>query len=261
MRGAPARMIGLESLVAELGVPTLLAIAVAAFVTSTIHGAVGVAGGLLMTGALALLIGVRLSVPVMSIALIFSHGARSLMNLPHIHLKAYGTVMLAALPFIVATAFVYVVLPLNVLAAILALIIFTSIPMRHFAQRRNIRAGYGALAAIGAAYGFFAGASIGSASLLTPFLLGFGLVKEGFVATMAMISLSTNVVRIGVFSGADVLTSDYALLGVLVGLIMIPGNWAGRAILRRITIRRHGQLADGLTALGGLNFLYLAFVT
>lgn len=251
-------MIGLDALVAEFGVPTLVAIAIAGFVTSSIHGAVGVAGGMLMTGILALLVGVRASVPIMSIALIFSHGARSLMNLPHIHFRAFGAVMLGALPFIVLTSLIYTILPVNILAGVLAAIIFTSIPMRHWARSRNIQAGYPSLVSIGAVYGFFAGAAIGSATVLSPFLLGFGLVKELFVATMAMISLSTNVVRIGVFSGADIVTSEYALLGLLVGLIMIPGNWVGRAVLRRLTIRRHGQLVDLLAAIGGLNFVYLA---
>lgn len=251
-------MIGFESLVAELGAQTLVAIALAAIVTSSIHGAVGVAGGLLMTGVLALLVGVRASVPIMSIALIFSHGTRCLINLPHISFRAFAAVMVAALPFIVLTSLIYVALPLDILAAILAVIVFASIPMRHWAKSRDIKAGYGLLAAIGAVYGFFAGASIGSATILSPFLLGFGLFKEAFVATMATIALSTNIIRIGVFSGADILNSNYALLGILVGFIMIPGNWIGRAVLRRLTVRRHGQFVDVLVAIGGLNFLYLA---
>ena len=97
--------------------------------------------------------------------------------------------------------------------------------------------------------------------MLSPFLLGFGLVTEAFVATMAIISMSTNVVRIGVFGGADVLTSQYALLGLLVGLIMVPGNWIGRAILRRMTVTLHGYLVDGLAVLGALNFVYLAITS
>ncbi len=251
-------MIGLDALVTEFGVLTLVAIFIAGFATSSIHGAVGVAGGMLMTGILALLIGVRASVPVMSIALIFSHGTRSLMNLQHIHVPAFGAVMLGAIPFILLTSLIYTILPVNILAAVLAVIIFTSIPMRHWAQSRNIRAGFPTLVSIGAVYGFFAGAAIGSATVLSPFLLGFGLFKELFVATMAMISLSTNVVRTGAFSAADIVTSEYALLGLLVGLIMIPGNWVGRAVLRRLTIRLHGKLVDLLTVVGGLNFVYLA---
>ena len=248
----------MESLVTEFGIETLVVIAIAAFLTSSIHGAVGVAGGLLMTGALALLIDVRASVPIMTIALILSHASRSLMNLPHINYKAYGAVMLAALPFIILTGWIYVILPIKLLASTLAVIIFTSIPMRHGAQSRNVSAGIKSLAAIGAVYGFFAGASIGAATILSPFLLGFGLFTEAFVATMAIISLSTNIVRIGVFSGAEIVTSDYAMLGFLVGLIMIPGNWIGRAMLRRITIKAHSRLVDVLAVIGGLNFVYLA---
>jgi len=251
-------MIGLDALVAEFGITTLILIAVAAFITSSIHGAVGVAGGMLMTGPLAVPLGVRASVPIMSIALIFSHGARSLIYLPHINFRAFGAVMLGAIPFIVLTSLIYTMLPVNILAAVLAVIIFTSIPMRHWAKSRSIKAGYPSLIGIGTVYGFFAGAAIGSATMLSPFLLGFGLFKELFVATMAMIALSTNVVRIGVFSGADIVSPEAALLGVLVGLIMIPGNWAGRTILDRLTIRRHGQLVDLLAAIGGLNFVYLA---
>lgn len=252
-------MIGIDALVAEFGVPTLILIAIAALVTSTIHGAVGVAGGMLMTGVLALLVGVRASVPIMSIALIFSHGSRSLLYLPHIHLKAFGAVMLGAVPFIIMTSLIYTMLPANILAAVLAVIIFTSIPMRHWARTRRIKAGYPALISIGTVYGFFAGAAIGSATVLSPFLMGFGLVKEAFVAVMAVISLSTNIVRIGVFNGADFVTSEYALLGLMVGLIMVPGNWLGRSVLTRLTVHRHGQFVDLLAALGALNFVYLAF--
>lgn len=252
-------MFGLDALIAEFGSTTLILIAAAALVTATIHGAVGVAGGMLMTGALALLVGVQASVPIMSIALIFSHGSRSLLYLPHIHLRAFGAVMLGAIPFIVLTSLIYTMLPADLLAAALAVIIFTSIPMRHWARSRNIKAGYPSLIGIGTVYGFFAGAAIGSATVLSPFLLGFGLFKELFVATMATISLSTNILRIGVFSGADFVTSEYAVLGVLVGLIMIPGNWLGKALLQFLTIRRHGQLVDLLAAIGALNFVYLAF--
>ena len=251
-------MSGLQGLVAGFGTGTLAAIAVAAVVTPSIHGAIGVAGGLLMTAILALLIDVRASVPIMSVALIISHGSRSLIYLGSFDRRAFGVVMAAATPFIALTGYIYAALPVDLLAGVLAAIVFTTIPLRHWAAARSIRAGAGMLAGAGAVYGFFAGASIGSAAILSPFLLGFGLVKEAFVATMAGIALATNGVRIGVFSGVDLVTSQYTLLGLVVGIIMIPGNYIGRTILRRLSIVQHGLLVDLMAALGGLNFLYLA---
>ena len=252
-------MLGLEALVEEFGATTLMAILVAAIVTSCIHGAVGVAGGFLMTAALALLIGVRASVPVMSVALLISHGARSLMNIRDLDLRAFVAVMIPAIPLIVLSSYIYVELPLDLLSFVLAAIILSSIPLRHWARARSIRAGHGTLAVAGAGYGFLAGASIGSGMLLGPFLLGHGLVKEGFVATMAVIALATNLTRISVFGSTAVLTSDYFVLGLVIGLVMIPGNWLGRWVLRRMTVSTHGLLVDGFAVIGGLNFLYLAF--
>lgn len=251
-------MSGLEHLFEDYGWATLAAIALAAVVTSSIHGAIGVAGGLLMTAILALLIGVRASVPVMSIALVISHGSRSLIFLPSFDWRAFAVVMAAAAPFIALTGYVYAALPVGTLAAVLAIIVFTTIPLRHWAATRKIRAGPGTLGAAGAVYGFFAGASFGSAAILSPFLLGYGLVKEAFVATMAGIALSTNAVRVAVFGTVDLMTAQFALLGLLVGIIMIPGNYIGRTILRRLSIGQHGALVDVMAALGGLNFLYLA---
>ncbi len=254
-------MIGLDGLIAEFGTATLLTMAAAALVTSSIQGATGFAGGLLMTAIVALLIGVKASVPVMSVALVLSHGTRALMLIGSFDFRAYAAVMLAATPFIVLTGFIYAALPVNVLAAALALIIFTAIPLRHWAQSRQIKAGPLALAGAGATYGFFAGASIGAAAILSPFLLGYGLVKEAFVATIAGIALSTNLVRIAAFSGADLMTSDYLFLGLLVGIVMIPGNYIGRTILRRLTTARHSQLVDAMAIIGALNFVYLAFTS
>jgi uncharacterized membrane protein YfcA len=94
--------------------------------------------------------------------------------------------------------------------------------------------------------------------LLAPFMLGYGLTKEAFVATMAAIALTTNLTRIAVFGGTQLLDAHYLLMGVLVGLAMIPGNWIGRTFLRRMAPGTHGRLIDLFAAIGGLNFLYLA---
>jgi len=151
----------MQSLVNEFGVTTLALIAVAAIITSSIHGAIGVAGGILMTAALALLIGVKPSVPVMSIALIISHGARSLMNVREIDFRVYASVMLAATPFITMSSYLYVSFSVTMVAWVLAIVILTSVPLRHWAKARKIRAGHRTLAVAGAAYGTLAGVSIG----------------------------------------------------------------------------------------------------
>ncbi len=59
---------------------TIVLICFIALTTAAIHGATGVAGGFLLTSALALVIGVKPIVPVVSVALLISHSTRALLN-------------------------------------------------------------------------------------------------------------------------------------------------------------------------------------
>lgn len=251
-------MSGVEQLITEFGIWPLAAIAIAAFVTASIQGAVGVAGGFLMTAALALVIGVRPVVPVMSVALIISHLSRSLLNLHSIDRTVLLAIMACALPMIVVGALLYGIMPVRVIALLLGVVILASIPLRHWAHSRKIKAGPRLLNAVGGIYGILAGGSVGSAMLLSPFMLGYGLTKEAFVGTMAAIALSTNLTKIAVFGSTQLLDSQYLILGLFVGLVMVPGNWVGRHLLRRMAPGTHGRLVDIFALVGGLNFLYLA---
>jgi len=95
--------------------------------------------------------------------------------------------------------------------------------------------------------------------LLVPFLLGYGLTRQAFVATLAVIALTTNLTRVAVFGGTHLLDWNYLALGLVVGLVTIPGNWLGRWILRRMSNERHAGFVDILTVIGAMNFVWLAW--
>lgn len=248
----------LSGLLAEFGIWTILAIGVAAVATAAIHGATGVAGGFLLAAALAPLIGVKPIIPVMSVALLISHGSRALMNFSAIHRDAYLAIAVPAVPCIVAGALVYGYLPATAIAILLAIVILASIPLRRWAKVRNVTATRKTLAGAGGVYGLLSGASVGPGMLLIPFMLGYGLTREAFVATLAVIALTTNVTRIVVFGGSNLLDAHYLAIGALVGLLTVPGNYIGRALLRRMTNESHGVYVDALTVVGAANFLWLA---
>lgn len=230
-----------------------------ALITSAIHGATGLAGGFLLTAALAPIIGVAPILPVISIALLFSHASRAVLNRADFNVAAFWRVALAATPCIIATAWLYGRMSSTAIAVVLGCVILSTIPLRHGLAQRSIKAGSKTLAAAGAVYGSLSGVAIGPGLLLAPFLLGFGLGREAFVATIAVIALWTNITRLSVYGVTDLLNSDLLVLGLLIGLVTIPGNWIGRAFLRRMTDQRHATYIDILAFLGAMNFFYLAF--
>lgn len=243
----------------DLSAAQFALLAAAALVTSSIHGATGLAGGFLMAAVLAQIIGVKPVVPVMSVALMISHSSRALFNLRDFDRIAFLCVLGAALPGLVLVAGLYGRLSSSWIATLLGALILLSIPLRRWAGRHHFRVGRRGLAGAGAVYGSLSGASVGPGMLLVPFMLGYGLSKEAFVATLAAIALVVNVTRVAVYGGTAQLGDGYLLLGLAIGVLTIPGNWFGRAMLRRMTTARHALLVDALTVVGALNFLWLAW--
>lgn len=247
------------ALLDQFGWPTLVMICIIALVTATAHGATGVAGGFLMSAAIAPLIGVKPIVPVISVALLISHTTRALLNLKDFDREAFLIVAIPAFPCIILIATLYGSMSAPLIAILLGLVILMSVPMRHWAKSQQIKVHKAGLAGAGTAYGILGGFAVGPGMLLVPFMLGYGLSKEAFVATMAAIALMTNILRVGVFGSTDIFMGGYFMLGVLVGLATIPGNWFGRTVLRRMSNERHGRYVDILCVLGALNFFWLAY--
>lgn len=236
----------------------LLIIAAGAFVTSAIHGATGVAGGFLMSAVFAPIIGVHAVVPVMSAMMLVSHSSRSLLNVRNISWRAFTIVSITSVPFIAVAAYFYSGYSASFIGFLMGAIILSAIPLRRLKTRMG-QTSDTSLGVVGAAYGALSGASIGPGMLLTPFLLGYGLRKEAFVATLATIAFTTNVVRFSLFSATDLYTLPAIYLGVFAGLITIPGNWVGRAVLRKISTESHLIAVEIISALGAAQFFYLAF--
>ncbi len=237
---------------------TLVVIAILALLTSAVHGATGVGGGFLLSALLAPIVGVAPIVPVVSVSLLISHSSRAILNIENFDKSAFLAVAVPAVPCICATAFLYGRMSSSLIAVILGCVILISIPVRRWAKARQIKASRRTLQGVGAIYGGLAGVSISPGMILVPFMLGHGLTKEQFVATMAVIALLANVIRVGVFGATDLLNSQYILIGVLCGIMTIPGNWIGRTVLRRMTNDSHSRFVDILVVLGALNFFWLA---
>ncbi len=88
-------------------------------------------------------------------------------------------------------------------------------------------------------------------------MFGYGLTKEAFVATFAAIALTVNITRVGSFGAIGQLPWDFILLGFLMGLLTIPGNFLGRMSLRKMGSSKHSFWIDVLTMIAGGNFLWI----
>ena len=247
-------------MILDLGPWVLTAIAVAALLTGILHGAVGMAGGIVMASILAHLVGIKAAVPIMTVALIFSHLSRAIMYAGETDWSIAGRVLMFGCPTIVIGAIVFGKISPTTISIVFAAFLASSFPIKYWARRHEITTGPKLLEGASMVWGMLAGNVIGPGFFLAPFLLGTGMNRLTFVGTLATVTLVMNVLKLSVFGVTDLMTWDLLLLGVAIGLITIPGNWLGKFILKIIKDSDHRIIIDTMTVLMIINFIYLAFI-
>jgi uncharacterized membrane protein YfcA len=208
---------------------------------------------------LAPLLGVKETVPVVATALIISNIARIWAFRKSVAIKEYLAVFLTGLPFIVLSAYVYVSLPVGVVALVLGLFLLVSIPLNRSLKKKEVKVGLRGLALAGIPYGIVSGSTFGAAVMLAPFLIGAGLAGETMIGTIALLGFSLNVTKTIVFGMSPLLTNELMVTGILVGLCTMPGAYVGRWLVRNTAVRVHSQFMEIFIACGGLLFLYEAY--
>ena len=216
------------------------------------------AGGVVLAAILAHPLGVKVSVSVMTVALILSHSSRALMYARETDWSIAGRVLLFGCPTIVVGAVIFSRISPMAVAIVFALFLVSSFPVKYWARRHELTTGPRLLAAASVVWGMLAGNVIGPGFFLAPFLLGTGMNRLTFVGTLATITLAMNVVKASVFGVTDLINAELIVFGAAIGIITIPGNWVGRVILKRIKDSDHRMIIDILTVLMILNFVYLA---
>lgn len=249
----------LNLLLQDIGWLALVYLLLVAFATSMIHGATGIAGGFLLAVAAAPILGIKAIVPVLSITMLISHGSRAIFNLSAFNKPAFVRVVVPAFPCVIGAALIYGKLSSAMIAFLLGGVVLLSVPLRRWTSAREIKTTPRMLCGTGAIYGMIAGAAIGPGTLLAPVLLGLGIGREAFVATLAAIALTTNITRTVIYGFSDLLNEPSIILGILTGIATIPGAWIGRSILRKLTDKRHALVLEWLLVLGGINFFWAGY--
>ena len=245
-------------MIADLSLPLLALVLFASFATAVLHGSIGMAGGVIMAAILAHFIGIKSAVPVMTCALVFSHLSRAIMYFRDTDWKIAFRVLLFGCPTIVVGALIFSVISPRTIAIIFVVFLVASFPIKYWARKNRIVTGPKLLASASMIWGMLAGNVIGPAFFLTPFLLGTGMNRMTFVGTLASVTLVMNILKLSVFGATNLITYEMFMLGVLIGIMTIPGNWVGRSILKRMQDSDHRLIIDILTVLMIVNFIYLA---
>ena len=235
---------------------TLAAVALLGLGAAVIGAVGGFGTGIILTAALAPLIGVKALVPVLAVAGVIINAGRFWFYRGSLDRRSFFIVLASALPFLVLGTWIYSVLDARTLGVVLGLVIIASVPLRRVLKKRAIVIGRSGLAVGGGVFGLASGVATGTGVILVSLLLGSGLAGPAVLATDALITIALDLSKALLFGRFDLLDRQHLFTGAVIGVASIPGSALGAWLVRRMHAHLHVLFMEGLILVGGGSMLW-----
>jgi hypothetical protein len=191
-------------------------------------------------------------VPIIAISAIFSNLSRATAYRRYADRRRALIVILASAITTALGAYGYTMLTSAGASMVIGTMLILSVPLRRFASRRELRIGETGLGFSAVAYGVVVGGTAGSGVILLSLLMASGLEGAAVIATDAVISLSTGIIKISVFGLAGVVTPQVIAFAVLIGAVALPGAFFARSFVERMPVHIHTAILDAAVIIGGV---------
>jgi uncharacterized membrane protein YfcA len=240
----------------DISLAQLLLVGCVALFTAVIGGLAGYGTGALMPLVLVPLIGAEPVVPIIAISSIFSNLSRFAAYLRYVDHRRTLIVILAAALTTALGAYGYTRLTGAGAALVIGAMLISSVPLRRLAKRRDIRIGETGLATGAVGYGVLVGGTSGSGVILLSLLMASGLEGAAVIATDAVISVATSIIKISVFGLTGVVTAQVLAFALLIGAMAIPGAFLAKAFVERMPVHIHTAILDAAVVAGGVVMIF-----
>ena len=237
---------------ADIALWQLVLVACVALFAAIIGGLAGYGTGALMPLVLVPLIGAEPVVPIIAISAIFTNISRATAYFRYADGRRAAVVIAAAALTTALGAYGYTRLTNAGAALVIGAVLILSVPLRRVLRKRRVKIGDAGLAAGAVGYGVVVGGTSGSGVILLSLLMAAGLEGAGVIATDALVSVATGLIKISVFGLAGVVTAQVLAFAVLIGVIALPGAFLAKAFVERMPVHIHTAILDAAVITGGI---------
>ncbi len=231
-----------------------LGAAIVAFLASTLSGVVGFGGAMLFLPVLVAIYGVRASIPILTVSVLFGNVSRVIFNRRELNLKLVLLFSLGSLPFAILGSFVYVALPTFWIKKGIGLFLLLMVLMRHTHPYFQVKNPW-IFMPLGMVTGFLSALMGGVGPISSPFFLAYGLAKEAFVGTEALCSAGMHFVKTITYNRLHVLDARELWIGTGFGCVMTMGSYVAKKVLERLSRQRFLLLVEIVLVVVGLIML------
>ena len=237
---------------ADISLLQLALVAGVALFASIIGGLAGYGTGALMPLVLVPLIGAEPVVPIIAISAIFTNLSRATAYFRYVDRRRALIVISAAALTTALGAYGYTRLTNGGAALVIGAMLISSVPLRRLLKHHDVKIGDTGLGAGAVGYGVVVGGTSGSGVILLSLLMAAGLEGVAVIATDAVISVVTSIIKISVFGIAGVVTAQVLAFALLIGAISLPGTFLAKAFVKRMLVHIHTAILDAAVITGGV---------
>jgi hypothetical protein len=227
-----------------------------AFGAGVISAVAGFGGGIVYLPLVVALVGPREAVPLITFGLMFSNLTRVTIHWRRIVWPLAIRYIIGAIPGAALGAVVFVKLPADwITKGIGAFLIASVVFLLVQKEDRPPLTRWGIFYPLGAIVGFFSNMLGVVGPTAVPFFLATGIRKEAFVGTMAFGALMMHTTGVATWSALQIMSVAIIRNGLLIGVLMIAGTYAGNSLLKRATSKVFLYVVEGLLVVIGVLFL------
>jgi uncharacterized protein len=227
-----------------------------ALVAGVVSAIAGFGGGILYLPLVVALVGPREAVPLVTFGLMFSNVTRVTIHWQSIVWPLAARYIMGAIPGAALGAILFVKLPADWITKgiggfLIASVVFLLVQK----ENRPPLTRWAIFYPLGAMVGFFSNMLGVVGPMAVPFFLATGVRKQAFVGTMAIGALFMHVTGVATWTAFKVISTSTVTYGLLMGVMMIAGTYAGNALLKRFSSRVFMYVVQGLLVVIGVLFL------
>lgn len=214
----------------------ILILALGAYLTSTVSGVIGMAGGTMLLGIMMVAgLDPVVAVPIHAVVQLVSNATRVQAFLQHVRWGPFLTVALVASPGPVLGLWLVKQLDADAIRLLMGcVILYATWAPKWGLKDLSERVAFALAGAVGGVLGVVVGA-VGP--LIAPFFLRGGFAKEQIIATKASCQAYLHVIKIVAFGFTGFSFSEQARLFVPMALATVAGTYTGRWLLGKLPDR------------------------
>jgi len=228
--------------------PVDLIFVIIGLVGGFLSGAVGCSGGLIIIPAITGLFGVEVAVPVSAVAQMMCNAAKAVVGFRHICWRKVLQFSLFALPFTALGAFGFAIAPRVIITRVICvcLVAFAFMTfmgkLRLPSSRPTMFAGGALTGAVNGLVGLYG-------PLSSSVFLTLNLSPVAFIATEGLAAASMHIVRAYTYHALGFLDFNAIIHGVIIGAMMMLGNFVAMRLIRHINKKFYNKLVLGVIIL------------